>query len=164
MALFSLRKHTKSTFIQVKGNVFSIQINVTYKLGVNILDYRKFPIFNTPRFLPEVSRCSWHGKRKRLPETRKVINKNLGWLKRWSKRAGRSTATSNDFTCLALRWEQMEPRWVIKRHPGLTGICRANGREGTEREREIENATLLCFMEGFGQWGTGLVVRPKAML
>lgn len=153
-----------SPVIQVKGNLFGIQIFITYKLGGNLLDDRKIPTFNTPSFLPEVSRYSWHGKRKRLPETRKVINKNPGALQRWSKGAGRSTATSNDFTCLALGWEQMEPRWVIKRHPGLTGICQANRREGAERERGIENATLLCFMEGFGQWGTGLAVRPKAML
>lgn len=58
----------------------------------------------------------------------------------------------------------MEPQWVIKRHPGLAGICQANGREGAERERGIENATLLCFMEGFGQRGTGLAVCPKAVL
>lgn len=149
--LISVKERMTYPFIQVNGNLFGIQINVTYKLGGNLVDDRKIPTFNTPRFLPEVSWYSWHGKRKRLPETRKVINKNPGPTQRWSKRAGRSTATSNDFTCLALGWEQMEPHWVIKRHPGLTGICRANGREGAERERGIENATLLCFMEGFGQ-------------
>jgi len=58
----------------------------------------------------------------------------------------------------------MEPHWVIKRHPGLTSICQANGRVGAERERGIQNATLLCFMEGFGRRGAGLVVCPNAML
>lgn len=68
-----------SPFIQVKGNLFGIQIFITYKLGGNLLDDRIIPTFNTPSFLPEVSRYSWQGKRKRLPESRKVINK-----KSWS--------------------------------------------------------------------------------
>lgn len=63
MPSFSVKKPMTSPFIQVKGNLFRIQMFITYKLGGNLLDDRKIPTFNTPSFLPEVSRYSWQKKK-----------------------------------------------------------------------------------------------------
>lgn len=101
MPSFSVRKPMTSPFIQ--GNLFGIQIFMTYKLGGNLLDDRKIPTFNTPSFLPEVSRYSWHGKRKRLPETRKVINKILERCKDGAK--GLEGAQRPVMTSLVWPWD-----------------------------------------------------------
>lgn len=81
-----------------------------------------------------MSKCSW------LPETRNVINNNVGWPK-----SGLEGARPPVMTSLVWPWDGN--KWslagVIKRHPGLAGICQAMGERG-QKGKEGSRMQAYC--------------------